>query len=210
MEFGKLMSVEVPRARRRRRDCSPGQSPGQAISGISTQAVGESVRHRDRRPHPRMWGMTRHEVTATWYPTSADVAQGLEAFQEPPPGPGAFQTPAGAQPIACRRVSPLDRFGRLAMCAVQPCADVPSAWARGRDRLDVRLTTIGHDFVRDHPGVLDGLAKEGLHTGRVAMLRSRTSTTTSSSSIARYRYRSSLLRERNTSSTNHRLPTGCR
>jgi hypothetical protein len=87
---------------------------------MSTQAVGESVQHRDRRPHPRMWGMTRHEVTATWCPASADVAHGLEALQEMLARFSAFQSPTIPEPVTCRHVTPLDRFGRLAMCAVQP------------------------------------------------------------------------------------------
>jgi hypothetical protein len=49
---------------------------------------------------------------------SPQVAHRFEAFQEPLPGLCPLQATAVPQPIACRYVTALDRFGRLATCAV--------------------------------------------------------------------------------------------
>src|SRR5918912_4584726 len=40
----------------------------------------------------------------------------------------------------------------------------------GRHCLDIRLVVIGHDLVGRHTVALDGLPKEGLGTGRIAVL----------------------------------------
>jgi hypothetical protein len=71
---------------------------------------------------------------------------------------------------ACRHVTALDGFGRLATCAVQARLDVESTWTGGRHGLDRRLVVIGDDFAEDHPGTLDGLAKERLCARRVALV----------------------------------------
>ena len=64
----------------------------------------------------------------------------------------------------------LDSLGRLAVCSVQACADMESTWTGGDYGLDIRLMTVGDHLVWDHPGALDGLAKERLSAGRVAAL----------------------------------------
>jgi hypothetical protein len=67
-------------------------------------------------------------------------------------------------------VAALDRLGRFTTGAVQARPNMESTWTRARHRLDVRLVVIGHDVVWNHASPLDGLAKEGLGTGCVAVL----------------------------------------
>jgi hypothetical protein len=95
---------------------------------------------------------------------------GFEALQEPLSGLSPFQATTVPQSIAGRHVATLDGLGRLPTCAVEPRPDVDGARTRGRHGFDIRLVMIGHDLVRRHPVALDGLPKEGLGTGRVAVL----------------------------------------
>ncbi len=98
-------------------------SSGEVVwrSGMSTKAVAKNIQRRHGRPHPCMRRVARYQVTATRSPTSTDVTHGLEAFQKPLTGYSPLQSTTVPQPIACRHVTPFDRFGRLATCAVRSC-----------------------------------------------------------------------------------------
>jgi hypothetical protein len=67
-------------------------------------------------------------------------------------------------------VAPLDGFGRLTIGAMQASADMEGTRTGGGHCLDIRLVVIGDHLVRDHSGVLDGLAEERLGAGRVTVL----------------------------------------
>src|SRR5919199_3472687 len=61
-------------------------------------------------------------------------------------------------------------LGRLTTRTVQPRPDVESARVDRGHRVHIRLVMIGHDLVRRHAAALDGLSKEGVRTGAVAVL----------------------------------------
>ena len=73
------------------------------------------------------------------------MAHRFEALQEPLTRLRTFRATAVAQPITRWYVTPLDRCARFATRTVQPRPCVVSAWARRRNRLDVRLMVVGHD-----------------------------------------------------------------
>src|SRR5947208_418397 len=98
------------------------------------------------------------------------MAHGFEPFQKALRRLSPFQAAAIAQSIAHGHMTAFDGFGRLATGSMEPCSDVLSTGARSRHRLHIRLVVIGHHRVRDNPATLDGLAKERLGTGRVAVL----------------------------------------
>jgi hypothetical protein len=66
------------------------------------------------------------------------VTHRFEALEEVLPGVCVLQATAVPQSVACRHVAAFNSLGRLAACSVQACPDVPSAWAGGRHRFDVR------------------------------------------------------------------------
>jgi hypothetical protein len=111
-----------------------------------------------------------YQVAGSRCSTPPQVAYRLEALQKPLARLSPFQSTTVPQPIAGRHMTPLHRLGRFTTRTVQARSDVEGTWTGRRDGLDVRLVTIGHDLVWHHPGALNGLAKEGLRTGGVAVL----------------------------------------
>ena len=130
----------------------------------------ECVNGRHDLTYARMARWAAYQVTSTGSAATPQVPHRFIAFQEALPRFRTFQATTVAQSIACGYVTPLNGFGRLTTCAVQASADVESAWTDGRHGLDIRLVMIGHDCIGDHPGPLDGLAKERLGTGSVAVV----------------------------------------
>jgi hypothetical protein len=110
----------------------------------------------DYPPHTSMRGSAWYQVAGSGCSAAPQVPHGSEALEEALPCLGALQAAAVAQSVAGGHVAAFDGFRCLAAGAVQACPDVPSAGARGRDRLDVRLVAIGDHFAWDHPGTLDG------------------------------------------------------
>ncbi len=126
--------------------------------------------HSHDFPHTRVRCWATHQMAGTRRSATPQMSDCFEALQKPLPCLGELQPTAVAQPVARWDMTPFDRFGRCAACAVQPSSDVSGAWARGRHRLDVRLMAIGDHFLRDHPSASDCLAEERLRAGRVTVL----------------------------------------
>jgi len=139
-------------------------------SGRSTQTTAKAMNERDDFSNADVERWTPHQVAGTGRAAAPHVAHRFKAFQEALSGLGSLQSTAVTQSIAHGHMTALDHFGRLAAYPVQPGPSVLRARAGGRYRLDIRLVVVGDHLVRDHPAALDGLAKERLGTGRVAVI----------------------------------------
>jgi hypothetical protein len=118
--------------------------------------------------HVSCWAA--HQVAGTGRPASPHMTHRFKTFKKALPSLGPLQSTAVTEPIAHRHMTAFDGFGRL---AVQPMKTRPQVLRAGTGRrysLDVRLVVVGHDLVRDQPAALDGLAKERLGTGRIAVI----------------------------------------
>jgi hypothetical protein len=138
-------------------------------SGLPAQAVAECMDGNHHLPNAHVDCWATHQVTGARCTSAAQMAYGFEALQEPLPRLGALQATTVAQPVPCWHVSPLNGFGRLTTDAMQARANVEGTRAGGGHGLDVRLVVICDHLVGDHSGALDGVAKERLGTGCVAV-----------------------------------------
>jgi hypothetical protein len=75
---------------------------------------------RNYRPDAGMRDWARYQVASSRCSETPQVAYGFEAFQEALSCFGTFQATTVPQSIACRHVTPLDRFGRLTLARCKP------------------------------------------------------------------------------------------
>jgi hypothetical protein len=97
-----------------------------------TQAAAERVNHGHDFPHTRVRCWATHQVAGSGCSAPPQVTHCLETFQKSLPCLSPRQPSAVAQPITHWHMTALNCFGRLPACAVQPCPDVVSARAVGR------------------------------------------------------------------------------